>query len=90
MVKESLKKLSKKDFAVTVKDGEGHSLESVQVSALLRIADATELMAQRYQELQNQYDKMKQSRDYWQSEADALRRQVTSLKGVITKLRRKI
>lgn len=66
------------------------NLEQINTGAILRIADATEKMAGNYTALQNKYESEKERaeryREYWHKE----QRRVTALKGVITKLRKKL
>lgn len=63
--------------------------EDIQIGCLQRIADATELMAKNYTKLQADLDMYKK----WYNESDenrwALERKISSLRGVITKLKNK-
>jgi uncharacterized protein involved in exopolysaccharide biosynthesis len=64
--------------------------QELQTGAILRIADATEKMAVNHVNLQNERDRFKR---YWNEERVAnerLRKQVSSLKGQITKLRKRL
>lgn len=65
------------------------STEHLQLGCLQRIADATELMAKRYQDLLDERDSAQRSRDYWESEHARLLRRLNAAKGQITKLKRK-
>lgn len=64
--------------------------DQLQIGALLRIADATEAMSKNHTDLQARYDMMKSSRDSWRRNAEAAQRKVAALKGVITKLNKKL
>lgn len=64
--------------------------EQIRTGALLRIADATELMAKRHQELINQRDQFERSTNYWRDRADGMEKSNRSLRGQITKLRNRI
>ncbi len=65
------------------------SIEQIQIGAILRIADAAEAMAKNHVQLQNDYNNMLESRNYWRNEAESLRKSNISLKGVITKTKNK-
>jgi len=66
------------------------SIEQINCGALLRIADATEQMAQRHTELINARDMYKR----WYGEGERARkhaeRQLAATRGVVTKLKKKI
>jgi hypothetical protein len=66
------------------------STEEIQLGAILRIADATEKMAQNYIELQ---DKLKRTQN-WNEDLrfirDQLQRSNAALKGHITRLKKKL
>lgn len=64
------------------------SLDQVNTGALLRIADATELMARRYQDLINERDLYKIRYFTQQQRAEAAERRISALRGVITRMRR--
>ncbi|WDF45270.1 hypothetical protein PQ459_10215 [Chryseobacterium sp. KACC 21268] len=68
----------------------GVTREQIQLGAILRIADATEAMAKNHVKLQLDYDYMIANRNSWKAEAEALKRSNASLKGVITKLKKKL
>ena len=63
-----------------------NSVEHINAGSLQRIADATELMAKRHQELVNERDTFKRSKDYWEARHADLERSNRSLRGQITKL----
>lgn len=69
--------------------GEPLTIEQINIGCMLRIADATEKMAVNYQRLideRNQYENWwKQARD----RENRLQKQLSAMKGVVTKLRKK-
>ncbi len=64
------------------------TIEQINCGALLRIADATELMAKRYQELINQREQFERSANYWRAQHDRMQRRLIAAKGQITKLKK--
>ena len=81
----NLRELSKRNFSSL----NGSTLEAISTGSLQRIADATELMAKNFIALQNDRDMYKR----WYYEGNAkntkLCKQISALKGVITKLKNK-
>lgn len=65
------------------------TLEQINTGCFLRIADAMDKMAVNHVKLQNDYDYMRKSRDSYQLECERLRNSVRTMKGVITKLKKK-
>ena len=65
-----------------------NTMEDLTLGCLQRIADATELMAKRHQELIDQKDAAEQSRDYWRRAHDAKNRRLIASRGQITKLKK--
>lgn len=70
--------------------------QELQTGCLQRIADATELMATSHLELQKELQRLKASENYWigefqkkTEEKNALYRRISSLQGVITKMKKK-
>lgn len=62
--------------------------ENIKLGCLMRIADASEKMASNYTQLQNEIDRYKR---WYNEERDAnekLKRTISSLRGVITRLKR--
>ena len=57
---KDLKALSKEGFTVPTQ-----TLEAIQVSALMRIADASELMAKNFLDLQKENAALKKDKEYW-------------------------
>jgi hypothetical protein len=65
------------------------TVEQINCGAILRIADATELMAKEHQKLvddRNRYKRWYEQEQKWRNRAEASAR---SLRGVITKMKRK-
>jgi hypothetical protein len=65
------------------------TLEQINTGSLQRIADATEAMAQNFVKLQNDYEYMRKSRDNYREDYRTAQRQITALKGHITRLKKK-
>ncbi len=84
MTSRKLRELSKVDFTTEEK-----SYEAISCSALVRIAEATELMAIRYTQLIDRAEQLKKSCDYWKGASDRAERRIAALKGQITKLKNK-
>lgn len=64
-------------------------IEEINSGSLQRIADATEVMAQNYVQLQNDRDMYKRWWQEQQERTEKLRRRVAALQGVITKMKNK-
>lgn len=64
------------------------TIEQIQTGAMLRMADASEKMASNYTQLQNDCDWYRQKYRKKNEEIEHLNRRITSLKGVITKLKK--
>lgn len=82
---QSLKNLSRRDLTC----GEA-SHENIQASALMRIADAAEVMSQNYVKLQNDLDWYKKKYKERGDTIASQERSIASLKGHITRLRNKV
>ena len=63
-------------------------VDRIQIGCLQRIADATELMAKRHQDLVDERDYYKRRYDETTKTNRSLRLRIAALKGVITKLKR--
>jgi hypothetical protein len=74
----------------TTEDSAALSLEQINCGALLRIADATELMARRHAELIEERDRYKRYHDQERERKLELARSNIALRGQITKLRKKL
>lgn len=62
-------------------------MQQLNCGSLMRIADASELMAKNVKNLVDEIEQLKQSRDYWKDEATFQKRSAASLRGTITKQR---
>ena len=82
---ESLRAKSRRDWA-----NDSSTNEQIQLGCILRIADATEKMAQRHTELVRERDQFKASVDYWRTEAERVGRSNNALRGQITKLKKRL
>lgn len=65
------------------------NLDQINTGAILRIADATEVMAKDHQDLINDRDWYKKRYEEGLEDLKKLDRKITAMKGVITKLKRK-
>ncbi len=84
---DSLRKCSQKDWSTDA----GIPTESeIKVGSLQRIADAVELMAKGYARLENERDRWKRWYEQELQEQQRLARSNAALKGVNTKLRKKL
>ncbi len=88
MTHRSYKEESRKDWGLADPSG-AMTVERIQLGAVLRIADATEKMAQRHTELIAQRDHYKERAESSDRYASMLERRVSALKGQITKLKKK-
>lgn len=66
------------------------TFDAISAGALQRIADATETMAKRYQELIDERDRYKEMYHRALSRRIGRDRQIAALRGVITKLKKKL
>ena len=82
---ESLREKSRRNWG-----NDSNSNEQIQLGAILRMADATEKMAQRHTELIRERDQFKASVDYWRTEAERVGRSNNALRGQITKLKKRL
>ena len=65
----------------------GHDM-NVQLGCLQRIADATELMARRYQDLIDERDRYKRWYEDEQAKNASLRRSNAALRGIVNKMKK--
>lgn len=82
----NFKELSKQNWGNDISG----TIEQLGFGCLQRIADATEAMAQNYVKLQKDYDYMRGDRDYYRDSNQRALNSIRSLKGTITKLKKKI
>ena len=64
------------------------SREQIELGALLRIADATELMCKDREKLERDYKYMRESRGAYRAALEVERRRSAALRGVITKMKK--
>lgn len=88
-MQKSFRSESKKDYGTNVPEGEGLSLERLNCGSLMRIADATEIMATNYLRLQEDLATAKRGREYYMEEMEKAQRTITAMKGLITKLKKR-
>jgi len=81
----NLRELSKQNF----ESANGNTLEAIGAGSLQRIADATELMAKNYLQLQTDRELYKRWYNESKAQKEKLYRQISALKGVITKLKKR-
>lgn len=86
-MKDTLKNVSLKNWCTH--DG-NPTLEQINAGSLQRIADATELMAKRHTDLISERDWLSGAYRRASDRADHADRRIASLKGQITKLRKKL
>jgi hypothetical protein len=81
-----LRDISKQQWA----DGDNPTVERINAGSLQRIADAAELMAKNHTELVRERDSERLQAEFWKGRAGASGRSIVALRGVITKLKRRI
>lgn len=90
MAKNFYKQESRKDWFSTLPEGQGLSIEHLQLGAILRIADATELMATRWREIEEQNVSLKETVDRYQGMYSGEAAAHRTAKGHLTRLRKEI
>ena len=80
---------SRVNWGRNVEAGQTLNRDDLKFGALLRIADATEKMAQRHTDLMNSAKLYQESADYWRRQYESMERRCRALKGQITKLKKK-
>lgn len=66
------------------------NFESLQTAALLRMADATEAMAQNHQQLLSDVEYWKGRAEYWKREFETAQKQVATQKGLSTRYKNQL
>lgn len=84
-----LRKNSRVNWGATVDGNDNPKAEDIRLGCLLRIADATEAMAQNHVRLQAERDRLARRCDQLQAEVDRLVRQRAALRGAVTRAKRK-
>jgi IS1 family transposase len=87
--KVSIKEESRINYTVDREIGSAMSDGDIQLGAILRIADATELMASNYIKLQNELEKYQRWYNDEKEVARSLEKSNSALRGHITRLRSK-
>jgi hypothetical protein len=77
--------MSKESWTTTSTDN-----STIQTSALMRIADAAEVMAESNAKLKRDFESMESSRDYYENAYYSALKSIASYKGQITKLKKKL
>lgn len=70
-------------------DSNDLTVDQIKLGALLRIADATELIAKEHARLIRDRDQYKRWHDEERAAKEILERRINALKGVITKMKRR-
>lgn len=86
---KSYREESRTNWGVTVSEATKPDRDQLQLGCLLRIADATELMAKNFIQLQNDRDMYKRWYDQEVAKNARLRRQVSAYVGIVKKLKQK-
>jgi fibronectin type 3 domain-containing protein len=84
-MENNLIEISKNNYKVEKVD-----FEAIITGCYQRIANATELTAKNYIQLQDEYNRLKQSTELWKERYYKMYKQNSSLKGQITKLKKKL
>ena len=79
---------SRCNYGQNLDDNVNMPQEGLKVGALLRIADAAELMAKNYQQMQRDLDYYKVQCAHFEGKSAALERRINSLRGVITRMKK--
>jgi len=88
MAQRSFKEYSRVEWSRT--DGEKPTNEQLQLGCLQRIADATELTAKNYVQMQNELEKYKRWYQEERAEKERLQRSIVAHKANYTRLKNKI
>lgn len=86
---KSFKEQSKHDWGRDLKEGQTLDTEELQLGCLQRIADGVETISGNWRSLIGELHLQKDENRRLQTRITELNRQVSSLKGVITKLKKK-
>lgn len=79
---------SRKNYGTSQKDS--LTLEQLSVGANLRIADALEIIAKDKKRLEDDYNYMRENRDYWRQQFEIIQNKYRGQKGLVTKLKKKL
>lgn len=89
MAHKSYKEESRKDWGRDLCPTQQITSDNIELGALLRIADAAEVMAQNHQQLIDERDRYKRWYEQKKQIAERLRRRNAGLRGYITRLKKK-
>jgi alanine dehydrogenase len=89
MIFKSYRKESRTDWGVTVTENTKPDRDQLHLGCMMRIADATEVMAQNFIQLQNQLKWANERNQRLVAQNEKLQRQVNAYKGVVKKLKNK-
>jgi hypothetical protein len=87
IVHKSMRDESRKDYTTAVEQGKGLCRDQLKTGALLRIADATELMAKSHQELIDERDHYRRLYEIEHLTLCSLKFTVRGLRGALTRAR---
>lgn len=88
IMSDSVKKIDLIDVSrqkFVVSDGSDRSQEIIRTSAMIRIAEAVEKMAQSHFQLEKDIQYYKDKADYWKREHDRQQKQAATYKGLATR-----
>jgi len=88
MEEVNIKEASKGNWTAPLNDNGSLGNEVMKIACLMRIADATELMAKNYLSMQSSLDYYSKKSDRLEGEIDRLKRSNSALKGHIGRLKR--
>lgn len=89
-VTKNLKEISRLNFTSSKDEFQAWGNETIQTSCMMRIADASELMAKNFLNIQDDLERYKRMYHRERSDNDSLRRSVSSYKGKFNSLKKKI
>lgn len=84
-MEKDLKSLSRETF-----NSDKNTYEAIQAGCLQRIADATEVMARRFNDLIAENESLKRTNEYLRGSLNAAQNEVRGKKGQITKLKNQL
>lgn len=66
------------------------TIEQISLGAQIRMADALEVIAKDKQNLEDDYKRMSERRDFWRLEYEKMLAKYRAQKGLVTKMRKKL
>lgn len=88
MTFKSYREESHRNWGRDLPDGQNITCEETQLGAVLRIADACELMAKDRERMERSLSWHKERHDHYRAEAERLARSNAALRGVINRMKR--